>query len=89
MFRLEDKTCMAVSAPQLSAELVPRVGGAAAKCGGGLTRGVASFLVQESSPSDESIVSPLSEELQADAEDVFVSPNKPRTTEDLFAVIHR
>ncbi|KFP16907.1 Nance-Horan syndrome protein, partial [Egretta garzetta] len=44
---------------------------------------------RESSPSDESIVSPLSEELQADAEDVFVSPNKPRTTEDLFAVIHR
>ncbi|XP_042644601.1 Nance-Horan syndrome protein isoform X2 [Tyto alba] len=46
-------------------------------------------LLKESSPSDESIVSPLSEELQADAEDVFVSPNKPRTTEDLFAVIHR
>ncbi|XP_054044157.1 actin remodeling regulator NHS isoform X2 [Rissa tridactyla] len=45
--------------------------------------------LKESSPSDESIVSPLSEELQADAEDVFVSPNKPRTTEDLFAVIHR
>ncbi|XP_069626397.1 actin remodeling regulator NHS isoform X3 [Haliaeetus albicilla] len=46
-------------------------------------------LLKESSPSDESIMSPLSEELQADAEDVFVSPNKPRTTEDLFAVIHR
>ncbi|XP_051499006.1 actin remodeling regulator NHS isoform X5 [Apus apus] len=46
-------------------------------------------LLKESSPSDESLVSPLSEELQADAEDVFVSPNKPRTTEDLFAVIHR
>ncbi|KFP43635.1 Nance-Horan syndrome protein, partial [Chlamydotis macqueenii] len=45
--------------------------------------------LKESSPSDESIISPLSEELQADAEDVFVSPNKPRTTEDLFAVIHR
>ncbi|XP_014815900.1 PREDICTED: Nance-Horan syndrome protein isoform X2 [Calidris pugnax] len=45
--------------------------------------------LKESSPSDDSIVSPLSEELQADAEDVFVSPNKPRTTEDLFAVIHR
>nr|XP_009480869.1 PREDICTED: nance-Horan syndrome protein [Pelecanus crispus] len=45
--------------------------------------------LKESSPSDESLVSPLSEELQADAEDVFVSPNKPRTTEDLFAVIHR
>ncbi|NXP55233.1 NHS protein, partial [Heliornis fulica] len=45
--------------------------------------------LKESSPSDDSIVSPLSEELQADAEDVLVSPNKPRTTEDLFAVIHR
>ncbi|XP_071605007.1 actin remodeling regulator NHS isoform X1 [Heliangelus exortis] len=45
--------------------------------------------LKESSPSDESLMSPLSEELQADAEDVFVSPNKPRTTEDLFAVIHR
>ncbi|NWU81359.1 NHS protein, partial [Onychorhynchus coronatus] len=45
--------------------------------------------LKESSPSDESIMSPLSEESQADAEDVFVSPNKPRTTEDLFAVIHR
>ncbi|NXO04634.1 NHS protein, partial [Rhinopomastus cyanomelas] len=46
-------------------------------------------LLKESSPSDDSIISPLSEESQADAEDVFVSPNKPRTTEDLFAVIHR
>ncbi|NXK35205.1 NHS protein, partial [Piprites chloris] len=45
--------------------------------------------LKESSPSDESIMSPLSEESQPDAEDVFVSPNKPRTTEDLFAVIHR
>ncbi|XP_029854522.1 Nance-Horan syndrome protein isoform X2 [Aquila chrysaetos chrysaetos] len=51
--------------------------------------GVDEPLLKESSPSDESIMSPLSEELQADAEDVFVSPNKPRTTEDLFAVIHR
>ncbi|NXG44015.1 NHS protein, partial [Psilopogon haemacephalus] len=46
-------------------------------------------VLKESSPSDESLVSPLSEESQADAEDAFVSPNKPRTTEDLFAVIHR
>ncbi|XP_071286568.1 actin remodeling regulator NHS isoform X2 [Agelaius tricolor] len=45
--------------------------------------------LKESSPSDESIMSPLSEESQADTEDAFVSPNKPRTTEDLFAVIHR
>lgn len=45
--------------------------------------------LKESSPSDDSIMSPLSEDSQAEAEDVFVSPNKPRTTEDLFAVIHR
>lgn len=44
---------------------------------------------KESSPSDDSIISPFSEDSQADTEDVFVSPNKPRTTEDLFAVIHR
>ncbi|KAH1185254.1 hypothetical protein KIL84_018003, partial [Mauremys mutica] len=45
--------------------------------------------LKESSPSDDSIISPLSEDSQPEAEDVFVSPNKPRTTEDLFAVIHR
>ncbi|KAB1253452.1 Nance-Horan syndrome protein [Camelus dromedarius] len=45
--------------------------------------------LKESSPSDDSMISPLSEDSQAEAESVFVSPNKPRTTEDLFAVIHR
>ncbi|KAM9567458.1 actin remodeling regulator NHS isoform 2-T2 [Guaruba guarouba] len=54
-----------------------------------MAAGVDKPSLKESSPSDESITSPLSEELQADSEDVFVSPNKPRTTEDLFAVIHR
>ncbi|XP_075394728.1 actin remodeling regulator NHS [Tenrec ecaudatus] len=44
---------------------------------------------KESSPSDDSMMSPLSEDSQADMEGAFVSPNKPRTTEDLFAVIHR
>ncbi|XP_078246533.1 actin remodeling regulator NHS isoform X3 [Pogona vitticeps] len=44
---------------------------------------------KESSPSDDSLISPLSEDSQAEPEDVFVSSNKPRTTEDLFAVIHR
>uniref|UniRef100_A0A452EPD8 NHS actin remodeling regulator n=1 Tax=Capra hircus TaxID=9925 RepID=A0A452EPD8_CAPHI len=48
-----------------------------------------STLTTESSPSDDSVISPLSEDSQAEAESVFVSPNKPRTTEDLFAVIHR
>ncbi|XP_047571130.1 actin remodeling regulator NHS [Lutra lutra] len=45
--------------------------------------------LKESSPSDDSMISPLSEDSQAEGEGVFVSPNKPRTTEDLFAVIHR
>nr|XP_003218915.1 PREDICTED: Nance-Horan syndrome protein isoform X2 [Anolis carolinensis] len=46
-------------------------------------------IFKEFSPSDDSIISPLSEDSQAESEDAFVSPNKPRTTEDLFAVIHR
>ncbi|XP_054437078.1 actin remodeling regulator NHS [Pteronotus mesoamericanus] len=45
--------------------------------------------LKESSPNDDSVISPLSEDSQAEVEGVFVSPNKPRTTEDLFAVIHR
>nr|XP_006005948.1 PREDICTED: Nance-Horan syndrome protein isoform X2 [Latimeria chalumnae] len=51
---------------------------------------------KDSTPSDSSsLVSPMSEdsqaeaEAEAEAEDVFLSPNRPRTTEDLFAVIHR
>ncbi|XP_073521485.1 actin remodeling regulator NHS isoform X2 [Phyllobates terribilis] len=44
---------------------------------------------KDSSMSDDLLVSPMSEYYQADTDDVFVSPNKPRTTEDLFAVIHR
>ncbi|KAJ7319576.1 hypothetical protein JRQ81_019087 [Phrynocephalus forsythii] len=46
-------------------------------------------ITKESSPSDDSLISPLSEDSQAEPEDTLVSPNKPRTTEDLFAVIHR
>nr|KAF6436041.1 NHS actin remodeling regulator [Rousettus aegyptiacus] len=45
--------------------------------------------LKESSLSDDSMISPLSEDSQAEVDGVFVSPNKPRTTEDLFAVIHR
>ncbi|KAG8451737.1 hypothetical protein GDO86_003798 [Hymenochirus boettgeri] len=44
---------------------------------------------KDSSQSEDSLISPIGEDLQADTDDVFVSPNKPRTTEDLFAVIHR
>ncbi|ELK25909.1 Nance-Horan syndrome protein [Myotis davidii] len=45
--------------------------------------------LKESSPSDDSMISPLNEDSQTEVEGVLVSPNKPRTTEDLFAVIHR
>ncbi|XP_077002255.1 actin remodeling regulator NHS [Tamandua tetradactyla] len=45
--------------------------------------------LRESSPSDDSVISPLSEDSRTEVEAVLVSPNKPRTTEDLFAVIHR
>ncbi|KAM9319329.1 actin remodeling regulator NHS [Gastrophryne carolinensis] len=44
---------------------------------------------KESSISEDSLVSPMSEDSQTDNDDVFISPNKPRTTEDLFAAIHR
>ncbi|KAM8975196.1 actin remodeling regulator NHS isoform 2-T2 [Pelodytes ibericus] len=44
---------------------------------------------KETSQSEDSLTSPMSEDSQADTDDVFISPNKPRTTEDLFAVIHR
>uniref|UniRef100_A0A8C5QJW8 NHS actin remodeling regulator n=1 Tax=Leptobrachium leishanense TaxID=445787 RepID=A0A8C5QJW8_9ANUR len=47
------------------------------------------FSWKESSQSEDFITSPISEDSQADLDDVFVSPNRPRTTEDLFAVIHR
>ncbi|KAE8624912.1 hypothetical protein XENTR_v10006090 [Xenopus tropicalis] len=43
---------------------------------------------KESSQSEDYLISPMSED-SADTDDVFVSPNKPRTTEDLFAAIHR
>ncbi|XP_018100758.1 NHS actin remodeling regulator L homeolog isoform X2 [Xenopus laevis] len=44
---------------------------------------------KESSQSEDYLISPMSEDSQADTDDVFVSPNKPRTTDDLFAAIHR
>ncbi|KAK2493202.1 hypothetical protein MC885_009985 [Smutsia gigantea] len=45
--------------------------------------------LKESAPSDDTVNLPLSKEPQAEGEGVLMSPNKPRTTEDLFAVIHR
>ncbi|XP_069492918.1 actin remodeling regulator NHS isoform X2 [Ambystoma mexicanum] len=44
---------------------------------------------KESSQSDDSLASPMGEDSHPEVDDVFVSPNRPRTTEDLFAVIHR
>uniref|UniRef100_A0A8C6TYQ9 Nance-Horan syndrome a (congenital cataracts and dental anomalies) n=1 Tax=Neogobius melanostomus TaxID=47308 RepID=A0A8C6TYQ9_9GOBI len=42
----------------------------------------------KSTPSDPS-VSPLSDESRPEDDSVFLSPTKSRTTEDLFAMIHR
>ncbi|XP_043928991.1 Nance-Horan syndrome protein isoform X2 [Protopterus annectens] len=44
---------------------------------------------KDSSQSDDSLISPLSEDSHSEADEVFASQCRPRTTEDLFAVIHR
>lgn len=49
---------------------------------------VAWFLLTDSTPSD-SALSPLSDESRSEEDSVFLSPTKARTTEDLFAMIHR
>ncbi|XP_029904833.1 Nance-Horan syndrome protein isoform X2 [Myripristis murdjan] len=41
-----------------------------------------------STPSDN-VMSPLTDETRAEDDSVFLSPTKARTTEDLFAMIHR
>lgn len=46
------------------------------------------YCSKESTPSDPS-VSPLSDESRPEDDSVFLSPTKSRTTEDLFAMIHR
>ncbi|XP_059197284.1 actin remodeling regulator NHS [Centropristis striata] len=46
------------------------------------------YFSKDSPPSD-SAVSPLSDESRPDDDSVFLSPTKARTTEDLFAMIHR
>ncbi|XP_066527552.1 actin remodeling regulator NHS [Hoplias malabaricus] len=46
------------------------------------------YFSKESTPSDPT-VSPLTEESKPDEDSVFLSPSKTRTTEDLFAMIHR
>lgn len=46
------------------------------------------YCSKDSTPSDVS-VSPLSDESRPEDDSVFLSPTKTRTTEDLFAMIHR
>ncbi|KAJ0065209.1 hypothetical protein NL108_006554 [Boleophthalmus pectinirostris] len=46
------------------------------------------YCSKDSTPSDPS-VSPLSDESRPEDDSVFLSPTKSRTTEDLFAMIHR
>ncbi|KAL1265891.1 hypothetical protein QQF64_003918 [Cirrhinus molitorella] len=53
----------------------------------GSTPDTEDYFSKESTPSDNS-TSPLTDDSKPD-DDVFPSPNKLRTTEDLFAMIHR
>uniref|UniRef100_A0A4W4EF00 Nance-Horan syndrome b (congenital cataracts and dental anomalies) n=1 Tax=Electrophorus electricus TaxID=8005 RepID=A0A4W4EF00_ELEEL len=46
------------------------------------------FFFTDSTPSDNSI-SPQTDDSKTDDDSIFPSPNKVRTTEDLFAMIHR
>ncbi|XP_030642756.1 Nance-Horan syndrome protein [Chanos chanos] len=54
----------------------------------GSTPDTEDYFSKESSPSD-SILSPLNDEAKTEDDGVFLSPSKTRTTEDLFAMIHR
>ncbi|XP_053720378.1 actin remodeling regulator NHS isoform X1 [Synchiropus splendidus] len=46
------------------------------------------YFSKDSTPSDNSL-SPLTEDTKVDEDIILTSPNKSRTTEDLFAMIHR
>ncbi|XP_058265396.1 actin remodeling regulator NHS isoform X2 [Hemibagrus wyckioides] len=46
------------------------------------------YFSKESTPSDP-VVSPFTDESTTEDDSVFLSPSKARTTEDLFAMIHR
>ncbi|XP_015226698.1 PREDICTED: Nance-Horan syndrome protein-like isoform X2 [Cyprinodon variegatus] len=46
------------------------------------------YFSKDSTPSDNSL-SPLTEDTKVDDDIIITSPNKSRTTEDLFAMIHR
>lgn len=51
-------------------------------------RTVKNFFFTDSTPSDNSN-SPVTDDSKFDDDSLFPSPNKLRTTEDLFAMIHR
>ncbi|KAJ8350546.1 hypothetical protein SKAU_G00256760 [Synaphobranchus kaupii] len=54
----------------------------------GSTPDTEDYFSKESTPSD-SLISPLTDETKPEDDNVFLSPSKVRTTEDLFAMIHR
>ncbi|XP_051736108.1 actin remodeling regulator NHS isoform X3 [Ctenopharyngodon idella] len=54
----------------------------------GSTPDTEDYFSRESTPSDPT-VSPLTDESKSEDDSVFLSPSKSRTTEDLFAMIHR
>ncbi|KAL2089513.1 hypothetical protein ACEWY4_014201 [Coilia grayii] len=54
----------------------------------GSTPDTEDYFSKESTPSDPT-VSPLNDDNRTDDDSVFLSPNRSRTTEDLFAMIHR
>ncbi|KAL4656506.1 Nance-Horan syndrome protein-like isoform X3 [Arapaima gigas] len=54
----------------------------------GSTPDTEDYFSKDSTPSDNSL-SPLNDETKTEDDSVFLSPNKLRTTEDLFAMIHR
>ncbi|XP_064165829.1 actin remodeling regulator NHS-like [Anguilla rostrata] len=54
----------------------------------GSTPDTEDYFSKESTPSD-SAISPLTDETKPEDDSVFLSPSRVRTTEDLFAMIHR
>uniref|UniRef100_A0A667XUQ1 NHS actin remodeling regulator n=1 Tax=Myripristis murdjan TaxID=586833 RepID=A0A667XUQ1_9TELE len=54
----------------------------------GSTPDTEDYFSKASTPSDN-VMSPLTDETRAEDDSVFLSPTKARTTEDLFAMIHR
>ncbi|XP_052396975.1 actin remodeling regulator NHS-like isoform X1 [Carassius gibelio] len=54
----------------------------------GSTPDTEDYFSKESTPSDPTL-SPLTDESKTEDDSVFLSPSKSRTTEDLFAMIHR